>query len=175
MSATMFSSTLLRRLGRTVLLGGVVFLPLAACGDDNDGDDISGPTADCIDDIDFNDWFFDEGDVDGLSLGNDRSGSISTSDVELEFEEGIFFYDVYVFGLDSQSDVTITVNPSGDFDPTFEIMDLESGESEYVDNGGAGVTEEISYEDVPEGCYILFVSSFEPEETGSYTVEVDDN
>jgi len=175
MSVTLFSSTLLRRLGRTALLGGAVLLPLAACGDDDDGDDISGPTADCIEDIDFDEWFFEENDLEALSLGDSESASISESDVELEFEDGIRFYDVYVFSLEESTDVTITVDPSGTFDPTFEILDLQSGESDFIDAGGSGDTEEESYNEVPEGCYILFVAGYDVEETGSYTVEIDEN
>ena len=176
MSNTLFSSDLLARLRRSVLLGTVALFAFtaAACGGDDDDDDISGPLADCIDDIDFDDWFFEENDLETLSLGDSESGSISTSDVELEFNDGIRFYDVYAFSVESESDLRITVDPSGDFDPTFEVYDLATDESDFNDNGGSGDTEEVDYEGVPEGCYLLFVSGFDVEETGSYSVEVDE-
>ena len=176
MSNSLFSSRLLRRLGRSVLLGGVVFLPLAACGDDDDGDDISGPLADCIDDIDFNDWFFDENDLERLSLGDEESASLTTSDIEVEFNdvEGVFYYDVYAFVLESDSDLRVTVDPSGDLDVTYEAWSLADGEGDFNDNEGPGDTELVEYEAVPEGCYLLFVSGANPEETGSYTVEIEE-
>ena len=175
MSMNLFSSTLLRRLGRTVLLSGVAFLPLAACGDDDDGDDISGPLADCIDDIDFNDWFFDEGDLETLSLGDQESGSITTSDVELDVTgEGTFYYDVYAFALEEDSDLRITVNPENDLDINFEAWSLADMEGDFNDAGAEGDTEQVEYTGVAEGCYLLFVSTYEPEATGSYSVEIEE-
>lgn len=175
MSNTQFSSDLLDRLRRSVLLGVVLFVSIgaAACGDDDD-DGISGPVADCIDDIDFNDWFFDENDLEALRDGDQESGSLSTSDVELDVEGDIFYYDVYAFSLEQDSDLRVTVNPSNDLNVNFEAWSLTDMEGDFNDAGGAGDTETVEYEAVPEGCYLLFVSSFEPEETGSYTVEIEE-
>ena len=174
MSTTLFSSDLLSRLRRTVLTASVLLFSFtaAACGDDDD-DDISGPTADCVDDINFSEWFFDESDIETLRLGSSESGSLTTSDVELEFDNGLYFYDVYVFAVTSESDLRITVDPSNSLDVTFEAYSFQDDEYHYVDLEAAGVTEEFEYEAIAEGCYLLFVSSYDPEETGSYSVEVE--
>ena len=174
MSTTLFSSDLLSRLRRTVLTAGILVFSVtaAACGDD-DNDDISGPTADCIDDINFSEWFFEEGDLETLRLGSRESGSLTTTDVELDFENGVYYYDVFVFAMTSESDLRITVDPASTLDVTFEAYSFNDDEYDYVDLEAAGGTEEMEYEAIAEGCYLLFVSSYDPEETGSYTVEVE--
>jgi hypothetical protein len=176
MQASPLSFDFLARLRRSLAACGVLFLAFtaAACGgDDDDDDDISGPAADCIDELDFGDLFFDEGDVEEISANGSESGTISTSDPELEFGNDTYYYDIYVVALESTSDVTVTVDPSGDFDADFEILDINSGQSEYVDEGGAGDTEEVDFLEIPEGCYLIFVSSPEAEGTGSYTLRLD--
>ena len=116
----------------------------------------------------------DENDLEALRDGDQESGSLSTSDVELDVEGDIFYYDVYAFSLEQESDLRVTVNPSNDLNVNFEAWSLEDMEGDFNDAGGPGDTETVEYEAVPEGCYLLFVSSFDPEETGSYTVEIEE-
>jgi len=178
MSDTLFSTDLLSRLRRSVLLGGVVLFSMAATAcsdDDDDGDDISGPVADCIDEIDFDDFWFDENDIEALELGDSESGRISTSDPSLEFEGGTAYYDIWVFALESQSDIRVTVNPSDDFDPDFQPYSITTGlEGDYENNAGPGENEIVEYINVPEGCYMIWSSAADFEGTGSYTIEVDE-
>jgi hypothetical protein len=68
--------------------------------------------------------------------------------------------------------VTVTLDPSG-FDAELYIFNDDfTQEVGFADDGGVGDPEEISGA-ADEGCYVIMVTSFNPEETGSYTLEVE--
>jgi len=168
-------SDLLSRLRRAFAVSGVLALALvaAACpgDDDDDDDDGTGPSADCIDEIDFTDAppGVDEDDVEPIDVGDSESGSLSTSDPEVD--EGNFI-DIYSLAVENGGEVTIELDPTG-FDAvlllfTPDVDDAIAG----ADAGFEGDPEEI-VEDLDEGCYVIVVTSFEPGETGSYTLSVD--
>ena len=172
MTSPLFSSELLARLRRPVLLGGVVFLSIAAagCGDDDDDDGGTGPSADCIEEaVAFLEFFgADEDDAEPIGVGDDESGSLSSNDVEFQG----FFTDFWVIGTESDGDLNIEVDPSG-FDADIGLFTADGDFVAGADEGFEGDPEEIS-ESVDEGCYVLGVSSFEEGETGSYTISVND-
>ena len=173
MSTTFFSSDLLARLRRSALVSGVVFLSLAAgacSGDDDDDDGGTGPSADCIDEIDFDAFGIEESDVETIGVDGSESGSLSTSDPD---DEG-YYFDVYALGVESDTDVEVTLNPSG-FDAVLLVFSTD-GELIGVsdDEEDPDATESVSGE-FEEGCYVIGVTSFEAEETGSYTLSVDEN
>ena len=173
MSARLFSSDLLERLRRSLAVSAVVFLAFgaAACSDDDDDDGGTGPSADCIDEIDFSETIFDDSDAEAIGENDSESGSLSTSDVE---DQAGFFYDIYVVSIESNSDVTVTLDPSG-FDAELYIFNSDfTEEVGFADDGGVGDPEEVTGA-ADEGCYVIMVTSFDPEETGSYTLEVDAN
>ena len=171
MTSSFLSSDLTTRLRRSVLVGGVLFLSLTAanCGDDEDDDDGgTGPSADCLEELNFAGAPFGEDDAESIEVNDSESGSLSTSDPE--DEEG-YFYDVYTFGTESERDVSITLDPSG-FDamlvltyPDLELIDIADQEGEVTETLVASVD---------EGCYVIIVTSFEVSETGSYTLSVED-
>lgn len=164
------SSDLIDRLRRSVLVGGVLSLALfaGACSDDDD-DGGTGPSADCIDEIDFSETIFERGDAEPIAQGGSReSGSLSTSDVE---DEAGFFYDVWVADIDA-GEVSVEVDPSG-FDAYLIVLDADMVIQAEVDQGGVGDAEQVTESDADAGCYVLLVTSFDPEETGSYTLEID--
>lgn len=173
MTTSMFSSDLVRRLRRSVLLSGVLFLSLTAaiCGDDDDDDDGTGPSADCIDAFSSllaeND--VDEDDVQGIEVGGSESGSLSSSDVQ--DSEG-YYADIYVVEVDNAGQVDVTLNPSG-FDAVLIAFDESMTAPIFSDDpDDPDATEQISA-DVEEGCYLIVVTSYEPNETGSYTLSID--
>ena len=175
MTTSLFSSELLKRLRRSMLVTSVLFVGLtaAACGgDDDDDDDGTGPSADCLDEFSAllaaND--FDEDDVDGIELGDSQSGSLSTSDPEDEFG---YFSDVYALDLEESGDISITLNPSG-FDAV--LLLFAEGDTEPTisdDDEDPDATEELAG-GADAGCYLIVVTSFEAEETGSYTLAIDE-
>lgn len=173
MSNTLFSSDLLARLRRSVLVSGVLFLSSFAgmCGDDDDDDDGgTGPSADCIDEIDLDVFGIDEDDVEAIGVNGNESGSLSTSDPS---DDG-YYFDTYALGVESDSELEITLNPS-DFDAVLLIFSADGellGGSDDEEDPEA--TEVVSGE-FEEGCYVIGVSSFETEETGSYSLSVDEN
>ena len=175
MTSTLFSSDLLARLRRSLLVSGVLFLSTFAgmCDDDDDDDDGTGPSADCIDELDFSEAPFDESDVEPISVGDNESGSITTSDVEVDFEElGIFYYDFYVVAAES-NELNVEVDPSGDLDSDVILLTETFGELEYANDGGPGVSETLSSDVIEGACYVIGVSTSEAEATGSYTLSVD--
>jgi hypothetical protein len=171
MTATLFSSDVLRRLSRSVMLSGFLFLTLTATdcgGDDGDGNGGTGPSADCIDELNFAGLPFDEDDVEAIGTNDSESGSITENDVE----DAGYYADIYVIGADENGELTITGNPSGFdlllllFDEDFEI--LGGADSEDPD-----ATEEL-VADVDDGaCYYIIVTTYEEGETGSYTLATD--
>ena len=175
MTSTLFSSELLTRLRRSLLVSGVLFLSTFAgmCDDDDDDDDGTGPSADCIDELDFTEAPLGENDVEVISVGDSESGSITTSDVEVDFgDAGIFFYDFYVVAAES-NELDIEVDPSGTLDSDVILLTDSFGEIEYANDGGQGANETISADVLDGECYVIGVSTSEPEATGSYTLSVD--
>jgi hypothetical protein len=169
MTASLFSSELLARLRRSMLVSGVLFLSTFAgmCGDDDDDDDGgTGPSADCIDDFDFDGLPFSENDVETIGVGGNESGSITENDVE----DGGYFADIYILGVDDE-EVTITANPSG-FDLVLLLFDENFDEPiNGADSEDPDATEELT--DDLDGCYVIVVTSYDAGETGSYSLSVD--
>ena len=173
MSRILVSSDLLRRLRGPAVLGLSV-VSLAACTDSN-GNDISGPSRDCIEALNLGDVPFDEDDVRPIDVGDSRSGSISTSDVDIEYEGfGLFYNDFYVFNSGNGGSITIEVDPASSFDVSLEIYDDDIVRLDYQDEGGEGDIEESVGDADEDTCYVILVSSSEPEETGSYTLRIED-
>lgn len=174
MTSSVASGDFLVRLRRSLGVTAVLFLTLSAamCEDDDDDENgINGPTADCLDEIDWNDApiDIDEDDVQGITVGGSRSGSLTNNDIE---DEDGYFYDIYVLAVDDDGEITINANPSG-FDLILILIDDNATTIAVSDNlEDASATEEIEI-DVAEGCYAIVISSYEEGETGSYTVEVD--
>ena len=149
MSTILFSSDLLRRLRGPAVLGLSV-VSLAAVP-------------------------FDEDDVRPIDVGDSRSGSISTSDVDIEYEGfGLFYNDFYVFNSGNGGSITIEVDPASSFDVSLEIYDDDIVRLDYQDEGGEGDIEESVGDADEDTCYVILVSSSEPEETGSYTLRIED-
>ena len=173
MTTSFVSSDLLQRLRRSVLLSGVLFLSLTAgiCGDDDDDDGGTGPSADCIDEfiaiLEANGA--DEDDVESISLNGSESGSLSNGDIE--DDEG-FLADAYVLELNQDTDIEISLNPSG-FDAVLILFGEGSTSPDVADSEDPEATEEIAGS-AAEGCYLIVVTSFEAEETGSYSLSVDE-
>ena len=171
MTTTIFSSELLRRLRAPAALGLVVFT--AACSD-SDGNSVSGPSRDCVEELDLAGLPFDDDDVRAIDVGDSRSGSISTSDVEIEYEDiGLFYNDIYTFNSEDGGLIDIEVDPASGFDASLEIYDANIVRLDYQDEEGAGGTEESTGEADEDTCYMVIVSSHDPEETGSYTLRID--
>ena len=170
MTTTLFSSELLTRLRRSMLVSGVLFLSTFAgmCGDDDDDDGGTGPSADCIDEIDFAGLPFDESDVEVLGTDDSDSGSLSESDPD---EDG-YFADIYVIGAGESGELTITGNPSG-FDLVLLLFDENFELINGADSEDPDATEEL-VSDVDDGaCYMAVITSFEAGETGSYSVSTE--
>ena len=173
MTSSLFSSDLLRRLRRSLLLSGVMFISFFAgiCGDDDDDDDGTGPSADCIDEIDFTGAppGVDENDAEAISVGDSESGSLTTSDPE---DEDGFFFDFFALGTESDGEVTIDLNPSG-FDAVLVLFDSDLNLVDVSDDPEDPDATESITTDLDEGCYVIFITSFDAGETGSYTLSVD--
>lgn len=171
MTATLFSS---RRLRRSAVLGLAV-ASLVACSDDGDGDDVSGPSQDCIDALNLTGTPFSESDVRAIDIGDRRSGSISTSDVEVDFGGfGVFYYDIYTFNSENGGSVTVEVDPASSFDADLAIYNAAMEELDYQNEGGPGQIEASTGDADADTCYVILVSSSEAEATGSYTLSVED-
>jgi len=174
MTTMLFSSELLRRLRRSVLLSGVLFLSLTAaiCGDDDDDDDGTGPSAACLDE--FEDLLaevdFDEDDVESIDVGDSDSGSLSENDVQ--DPESDRFVDAYILELDDDNELQISLNPSG-FDAVLLLWFEGQEDPTVADSEDPNATETLEGE-ADAGCYLIGVTSFEAEETGSYTLSVDE-
>jgi hypothetical protein len=170
MSTTFFSSDVLTRLRRSVLVAGVLFLSSFAgmCGDDDDDDGGTGPSADCIDEINYTGLPFDEGDVESLGTDDSDSGSLSENDVD---DDG-YFADIYVIGADSNGDLTITANPSG-FDLVLLMFDENFELINGADADDPDATEELTQPVDDNACYIAVVTSYEQGETGSYSISTE--
>ena len=172
MKTTFLSSDFLAGLRRPFAVCGLIALSaLAGCSgdDDDDDDDGLGPSADCIEsssDV-WAELGVDEDEVEAIAVGGNESGALSTSDTEFNG----FYYDWWVFAVQDDGDVTIEVDPSG-FDAYVYLYDGDGNYITEVDEGFEGDVEEI-VEDLEEGCYIIEVTSFDAEETGSYSVSVD--
>ena len=168
----MFDSRLFLRRTASLLAVPALLLGLAGCGDDDDDDDDggTGPSADCIDEVNFAGAFFDEGDVQTISIGGNRSGTLSSTDPELDG----WFYDVYAVDVSSNRSITIVVDPAASLDADVMLLtaDMTSDPEWYVDVGFEGDAETLEA-DVTEGCYLIAVSSYEAGATGSYTLSVD--
>ena len=167
MSTALYSSGILRRLRGPAVLGLSV-VSLAACTDSN-GNDISGPSRDCIEALNLGDVPSDEDDVESISLNGSESGSLSNGDIE--DDEG-FFADAYILELNADTDIEISLNPSG-FDAVLIIFGEDNPEPDIADSEDPEATEEIAGS-AAEGCYLIVVTSFEAEETGSYSLSVDE-
>ena len=166
MTTSLFSSELVTRLRRSLLLSGVMFVSFFAgiCGDDDD-DGGTGPSADCIDEIDYTGMPFDDNDVESLGTDDSESGSLSESDPD---EDG-YFADIYVIGADETGELTITGNPSG-FDLVLLLFDENFELINGADSEDPDATEEL-VSDVDDGaCYMAVITSFSEGETGSYSV-----
>lgn len=173
MKATILSADLLHRLRRPVAVSTALFMVSFAglCGDDDD-DGGTGPSADCIDEIDFAELFFGEDDVQTINVGQTRNGSITTSDVEADFGGFIYYYDIYVFHVSNSGSHTVEVNPSGDFDADLVLATASGNEIAYEDDlEDPGATETIT-SNLQSGCYLIGVSSPIEEMTGSYSLSV---
>ena len=172
MTTTIFSSELLRRL-RTPAALGLVFVA-AACSDSNGGS-VSGPSRDCVESLDLAGLPFDEDDVRAIDVGDSRSGSISTSDVEIDYDDlGLFYNDIYAFNSENGGLITIEADPASGFDVTIDIYNASIDRLDYQDEEGAGGTEESTGEADEDACYMVIVSGHDPEETGSYTLRIED-
>lgn len=170
MTASLSSAFPWARLRRSVGVTAAVFFAFAAaaCGDDDD-DGGTGPSADCLDEIDFSHTPFDADDVTVINVGGSRNASLSTSDLE---DEG-YYIDVYVIGVDNSGELTITANPSG-FDLVMLLADENFEFLEIADDPeDPDATEQMTVS-VSAGCYVLAVTSYEQGETGSYTLSVED-
>ena len=173
MTTTLFSSELLRRLRPFGMLGAAVIW-VAACSD-SDGNSVSGPSRDCVEALDLVGLPFDEDDVRPIDIGDTRSGSISTSDVEIEYEDfGLFYNDFYTFNSENGGSVTIEVDPASGFDVALEIYDADIERLDYQDEVGEGDVESSTGEADEDTCYVILVSSSEAEATGSYTLSIED-
>ena len=171
---TALSADLSFILRRSIVMGGVILLAsaLVACGDDDDGG--TGPSASCIDEFDFTGAPFGEDDVQTIAAGASRSGSITTSDVEIDLGElGVFYYDFYAVAGDADGEVTIEVDPTGTLDVDVIVNDVDLEELAYANDGGDGETESVVVDFEEGACYLVGVSTSEPEATGSYTLSVD--
>lgn len=176
MTASSLPTDFLGRLRRTLALSGVVLLGFtaAACGDDDDDDGGTGPSADCIDDIDWAQFDLSEDDVQAISVGQNRSGNITTSDVAVEFEGfGTYYYDIFALAVEEDGVVTISVDPSGDFDADVVLSTADGEEIAYQDDFEDLEATEVIEEDLAEGCYVIGVSSPFAEATGSYSISID--
>lgn len=168
MALSLLPPDFLFRLRRSLTVSAVLVLTLTAgiCDDDDDDDGL-GPSVDCIDEFDFTDAPFDEDDVRAIAVGDSESGSLTSSDV---LEEG-YYFDIWAFAVESNGTVTITVDPTG-FDADMALVTSAGSLVEYVDDYFEGEAEEI-VRSLNEGCFALVVSSYEPGETGSYTLSID--
>ena len=171
MKAFRETSEFLNRLRRSVLLSGVLFLSLTAaiCGDDDDDDDGgTGPSTDCIDEIDFEANGIDPDDGEAIAFGSSDGGSLSTSDYQ--FDDGTF-YDVWVFHLDEDEVVRIDME-SSQVDAYLLLFDENLNPIAQDDDSGAETNAQIVAE-LDDGCYVVAANSFDAEETGSYTLSIE--
>jgi hypothetical protein len=79
-------STSWRRAARTAALVALA-VTAAACSDDG-----TGPSEECIDELDLAGTGFRRSDVEPIRRGDSESGSISTSDVGIDLDEFGRFY-----------------------------------------------------------------------------------
>ena len=80
--------------------------------------------------------------------------------------------DAYILELNADTDIEISLNPSG-FDAVLIIFGEDNPEPDIADSEDPEATEEIAGS-AAEGCYLIVVTSFEAEETGSYSLSVDE-
>ena len=100
------------------------------------------------------------------------TGAISPDDVPVDGETGLFYNDIFFFDGDTPGEVQISLE--SDFDGIlFIIEDGESGEPVTrleVDDFLAGGVEEGTFAFEPGNDPAIFVSTFDPEATGNYTL-----
>ena len=101
------------------------------------------------------------------------TGEITVDDGQNPDDAGnIFFTDGFTFEDDASGEVLVTLN--SDFDGVIFVdettPDGTTSTLLRVDDLIAGATEEGSFFLTPGNSYRLFVDTFEPEETGSYTL-----
>lgn len=139
----------------------------AACGDA----DPSGPTPSesCIAGLELAGAGFaslQRDDLAAIDFGAAGSGLLATSDVE---DDG-YFYDIWVFDLAQDDGVRIDLE-SGEFDPVLILLDADWQLVVVDDDSGADKNSLVTTP-LPGGCHVVLVTSFEPGETGSYTLRV---
>lgn len=83
-----------------------------------------------------------------------------------------FFYDVYAYQPDAQRTVEITVS-STEIDPYLYVYDAAGSLVAENDDAAAGAPDAGLTLQVVPGCYRIEVTSFEPGETGAYTLRID--
>jgi hypothetical protein len=103
-----------------------------------------------------------------LSVGTSRSGSITSSDLQLGDST---FYDPYTLRVESPGNIRILMS-SGEVDSYLLLLD-ENEERLIVedDDSGGGINQidALIVQNIARGCYVLYANTLEPE-TGNYTL-----
>ncbi|MEL6494237.1 MAG: hypothetical protein AAFQ41_03830 [Cyanobacteria bacterium J06623_7] len=100
------------------------------------------------------------------------TGNIAIDDELIETAEGIFYTDILFFEGDNVGEVE--VNLESDFDAVLLLATVDNNgnliDSEVIDGLGAGGIEQGIFTFEPDANSFLSVTSFEPENTGSYVI-----
>ncbi len=167
------------RIGGLVLIAGL----LVGCGartlavsleDENDGGlpDGAGPGSGGSDSgvtipIEPTGCFDDAG---VLVLPEDSArGQLSLSDPDDGLRGNGYLFDVYEFAGPAGTRVTLEATIAS-FDTYFYLLDADCNELAQDDDGGNGLLSRLEYTLPEDGTYMLVVTSYANEVTGSYTV-----
>ncbi|HYE97182.1 MAG TPA: PPC domain-containing protein [Rubricoccaceae bacterium] len=156
----------MRKLLTVLLL--LAALPVAGCDSPGDDDDngITNAQLEALADV-FS------CDVEAIRLNGDESGSLSTSDCENPADQS--FIDYYGFRLTESTEVDIRLS-SDEFDTYLFLYDEDGNviefhdDIDFPDNTNSRITRTLE-----AGVYAIGANSFDEGETGSYTLELDEN
>lgn len=104
-----------------------------------------------------------------IDVGESVTGSLSTTDATTDF--GTYF-DLYSLQLTTSQQVTIDLE-STDFDSYLGVYDAEGGVIAENDDAVEGSIDASLTLELEPGCYRIEATSYNFEETGTYTLSVD--
>ncbi|HET7230218.1 MAG TPA: hypothetical protein VFJ16_09460 [Longimicrobium sp.] len=107
--------------------------------------------------------------VRSLSLGSSTSGSLDTSDCQLNDGSAV---DYYRFRISTSRNVYVS-QQSSVIEPYVAILDEFGNLVAEEDNGAQGLSELSAF--LPSGTYYIAASSYGPGDYGSYFLDTDDN
>jgi hypothetical protein len=133
-----------------------ILIGTLACGGDNGGFEPEPTTS-----------FQGCATVQTIAVGATVTGSLATSDCQLQGS----FVDYHELRLDNARTVTITLN-SDDLDAFLAVFDRATGNLVAQDDDGGGNLNARITQSFAAGTYVIAATSFDPNETGQYSLVV---